>query len=270
MLQLLHTHAHTCTHTHVCTHTCTHVHARAHTPAHTCNCIYTHTCRACTHTSAHIHTHVHTHMCTPVYIDTCTHIYTHTHRHICTHPCAHTPTHIPHTCIHTHPLHFHTLQFMTLTHTPSPRTGSCPSLQTQPRSLLPTQSPAFLLPGMTRSFPPVSPPPSLEWPWAGREPPPPPQQTCPGPQLLCHLPCHPERDVTKSQGPYVSGKLTTATGIHLLLGRAWGWGCPLRGDGSTLKLDCGEGCTTLQVSKKKKKRESKLCRVISTERIVLW
>ena len=172
----MHIHARIHMYAHTPAHMCTHVHTHLHTHA----TAYTHIHVAHVHTHlptyTHIHTHVHTHMCTPVYIDTCTHIYSHTHRHICTHPCAHTPTHIPHTCIHTHPLHFHTLQFMTLTHTPSPRTGSCPSLQTQPRSLLPTQSPAFLLPGMTRSFPPVSPPPSLEWPWAGREPPPTPSR----------------------------------------------------------------------------------------------
>ena len=182
-------------------------------------------------------------------------LHAHTHTYT-THMHTHTPPALPHSAIHD----------------PHPHTLSQDRQLPFPAQVTATHSePCFPHPRNDPVTPTCVPSP-LPGVAVGREGAAPhPQQTCPGPQLLCHLPCHPERDVTKSQGPYVSGKLTTAMGIHLLLGQAWGWGCPLRGDGSVLKLDCGEGCTTSQVSKKKKKRESKLCRVvISTERILLW
>ena len=167
-----------------------------------------------THTLMHIHTHTYTHI--PAHIHT--HPHTYTHIYTCTH------THTPHTHPHTHthiytPTHTH-LHIHLPPNTIFPSTGSDPSLQTQRRSLPPTQSPAFLVPGMSRASPAVSPCPCL---WSGRG------QGGSRPQLLCHLPCHPKQDVTKSQGPYVSGETNRSGGKSPAPGTGRGWGCPLRG-----------------------------------------
>ena len=165
-----------------------------------------------THSCIYTHTHIHT------YLPTYTHTHTHTHTYI----PAHAHIHPTHTRIGTHiytPPHTH-LHIHLPPNTIFPSTGSGPSLQTQRRSLPPTQSPALLVPGMSRASPAVSPCPCL---WSGRG------QGGSRPQLLCHLPCHPKQDVTESQGPYVSGETNRSGGKSPAPGTGGGWGCPLRG-----------------------------------------